>query len=172
MLFDYNCQDGQTIYDVAIATYGDTSYTMKLISDNISVIPDLNTEIATGMIVQYERLAKPVIKRAKEFIAENPTQLSCLNSQSIFDVVIQLYGDLKFTYKLIQESGFLDIDTDISTGDIAIFEFQKTKFPTYFRNNVFTVSNWVSENIEAGEFELREDYTYELREDGGVELRQ
>jgi hypothetical protein len=112
MLKEYKIQDGETIFDIVLATYGTLDYTYKLISENSlagdvfylqSIDADLST--ATKRTLRFDSAfeAQEDVYTTKENI--NPPDYSYLiqEGQSLFDVAIMVYGDVSKVIQIIQD---------------------------------------------------------------------
>ena len=51
-MLTYKTVGGQNIFDVALQTYGNIQYVVKLLQDNPAL--DINEEIGIGTLIQYE----------------------------------------------------------------------------------------------------------------------
>ena len=134
----YIGKNGQTIYDISIAIYGIIEPVFKLLEwNNINLNSDLS-----GLELYYEPVVfdgfKPV-----ETIEENLKRLVTIKeNQSIFDVSLQLFGNLESVFKLG------NLDTDLTKTTIE-YEINKTSVPTYFYDKKINLSTLyvVSEGV-------------------------
>lgn len=134
----YIGKNGQTIYDVSIAIYGTIEPVFKLLEwNNINLNSDLS-----GLELYYEPVVfngfKPV-----ETIEENLKRLVTIKeNQSIFDISLQLFGNLESIFKLG------DLDSDLTKKTIE-YEINKTSVPTYFYDKKINLSTLyvVSDNV-------------------------
>lgn len=125
----YIGKNNQTIYDVSIAIYGTIEPVFNLIEwNNIA----LNTDLS-GSQLYYEPIVfngfKPV-----ETVEESTKRLVTIKeNQSIFDISLQLFGNLESVFKLG------DLDTDLTKTTIE-YEINKTSVPTYFYDKKISLS--------------------------------
>lgn len=134
----YIGKNGQTIYDVSIAIYGTIEPVFKLLEwNNINLNSDLS-----GLELYYEPVVfagfKPV-----ETVEENLKRLVTIKeNQSIFDISLQLFGNLESVFKLG------NLDTDLTKTTIE-YEINKTSVPTYFYDKKINLSTLyvVSEGV-------------------------
>ena len=134
----YIGKNNQTIYDVSIAIYGTVEPVFNLLEwNNIA----LNTDLS-GLELYYEPIVfngfKPV-----ETVDESTKRLVTIKeNQSIFDISLQLFGDLESVFKLG------DLDTDLIKTTIE-YEINKTSTPTFFYDKKISLSTLYSINKKA-----------------------
>jgi len=62
------------------------------------------------------------------------------DGQTIFDITLQVYGNISFVYKLIQENSNIDnINADIVNKSV-VYEVQTLNLTNYFNTNQVNVS--------------------------------
>lgn len=134
----YIGKNGQTIYDVSIAIYGTIEPVFKLLEwNNINLNSDLS-----GLELYYEPVVfngfKPV-----ETVEESIKRLVTIKeNQSIFDISLQLFGDIESVFKLG------DLDSDLTKKTIE-YEINKTSVPTFFYDKKISLSTLYSINKNA-----------------------
>lgn len=137
----YTVLNGQTIFDIALNTYGDPSYVYQLIQDNPSLV-NIDTSPSPGISITWNPL---LIKNLPAPIASTqantPITVGSYISragQNIYDICLQVYGDLSYLYKLIQDNSLSNIQSNILPG--TLFNFN----PTLTKNTLF--SSWLNKN--------------------------
>ncbi len=110
MLNEYNIQDGETIFDVAIATYGSLEQVYKLIQEN-PVIENINSPLDLvshpGLSLLYdESFVSPETQEERKVpeVVQPQEQYETSEGQSIFDLALNMYGDLESVYSIIKEN--------------------------------------------------------------------
>lgn len=124
----------KTLFDLSVELYGDVSYSFKLLEYNPS-ISDLQAEISVGEIITYDdafvidlNFEKSVEATAKYFTAKE--------SQSVFDLAIQLYGSVDYVFQLLEDNTNLgDINNEFCVGVNIKYEEQTFAITEYFRTN-------------------------------------
>ncbi len=96
-------------------------------------------------------------------------EFSSIANQSVYDIVLQTYGDLNFTYKLIQDSNFsnLLIYPVIET----LFKFNPTQvidniFSNYLVNNGLIINTASNKSSSYIVFSEEDEKTIFTNEDG------
>ena len=107
----YITTEGQTVFDIALAIYGDAAGVSVLLAQNNL---NLNGTIATGTSISYD----PTIVFKKSIrpiqIPKTPTPPFIARiSQSIWDMALQLYGDVSEVYKLLPVVSSLNNDIPV-----------------------------------------------------------
>ena len=110
MLSVYKIQDGETIFDVAIATYGSLEQVYKLIQDNSAVIEDIDSELdlvtQPNLQLTYDdTFVEPASQESRQIpvvAVKNIYQIR--EGQTIFDIALTLYGNLEKVYQIIQDN--------------------------------------------------------------------
>ncbi len=125
----YKAKDGETVYDMALALYKDA----RGVYDVILLNPTLDLDSLTyfGQTISYD----PEVVYTKEFLAElapQPPRPKWIvrSKQSIFDLAIQVYGDIEKLAKIMAQVDSLD---DPTTG--ALIDTERTD--NFLANNVF-----------------------------------
>jgi hypothetical protein len=159
----------QTIYDISLIAYGDVSMVYKLIEENPSIISLLSD--LTGLTLNYTpNTINYTSKEATIITFETQKNVTIQSTQTLFDVSLQYYGTAEKVYQLIDENptiiGILDSNY---TGKKLNYIENKTKIPTYFRNNEIVVSTRKELTATSSSYDfylLKEDGFYLLKEDG------
>lgn len=116
---EYKVKYGQTIYDIAILTYGKVEYIYKLIKDNPFIDSlDYDFDANPGAVIYWdESLAIPKSNELNANADVTEKTLSTIipvNGQSIFDICLMTYGDLKYLYTLLQDNNIVSLnDTNL-----------------------------------------------------------
>lgn len=117
---EYSVQYGQTIYDIVLATYGRFEYTFKLIQENPFIDSlDYDFNANPGAVISWDNTfvipPPPETNRDAEAANEVTAFIIATNGQSIYDLCLMTYGDLKYLYKLVQDNNILSLnDTNLS----------------------------------------------------------
>lgn len=97
----------QTLFDLSIDLYGDTSYVFKLIEDN-SVFTSLQSPVLVGMNVYYD---KTIIYNSLSLSVTSPSipvstikEYKTTELLTAFDLAIKLYGSTGYLFKLIEDN--------------------------------------------------------------------
>jgi hypothetical protein len=142
----YKVQYGQTIYDIALATYGALEFVYKIIQDNSFIESlDYDFDVNTGAeIVWDETLAKPILPTPVESnVSTTIKTIIATNGQSIFDLCLMTYGDLKYVFKLMQDNDIVSINGDNLSGKIINFNptlIEDLGFYNYLMNKHKTIN--------------------------------
>lgn len=56
----YTIKYGQTIWDLALQLYGDSSKAVQILKDNKTIIPDLNYRYLAGLTITYTETANSI----------------------------------------------------------------------------------------------------------------
>lgn len=87
--------------------------------------------------------------------------------QTIFDLALQLYGDVSRVYDLISlNSSIENISNGKLQGLTIVYEDSKNNVSEFFRNNSLTLANRYPELVTGGAFLLQENGYYLLQENG------
>jgi len=113
MLQEHKVLVGETIYNLANSLYGESSYAFKLANDNNIGVND-NIE---GLILTYDDSIKNTVLEPLNinvFKAKNVQQsYKSLFGQSIFDIVLNLDGNLENTLNMVKNSNMTNINNSL-----------------------------------------------------------
>lgn len=158
---------GESVYDVAAKLY--TNNTMAGVQDLIASNPtiDMNAADLNGTTLTYHTLTAPILTFPKIPIIQPIPKYIIASLQTIYDLAIQLYGDINKISQLL--SYFSDINSELS-GTIA---FSSTSpIVKYFSDRgIIIQTNYTGTGLP-NDFILRQDGGYLLRQDGGRFPRQ
>ncbi len=157
--------NGQSIFDIALYCYNDATLVYNLINEN-SIITDINMNL-TGLNLVYTPIE--IIKYEAK---ENPNKVNKVvtikKEQSLFDLSLQYYGDVKNVYDLIQSNSYLDsILTDNFNANVLNYTSEVNYVNSYFSKNLIDIAtkpNGIT--IEGSNYLLQEDGSYLLQENG------
>lgn len=162
----YSPLHNETIFDIAVKLYADfQSGISDLLNLNGSI--DLNLDDYFGTPINYTigfKIPKPVIISPPKPSIQQIYLTRDL--QSIYDLTIQLYGNLSSIGKLLEF--FPNLNSEIQFNSQLNLVGSVDPIVNRFRDN----NTIISTDIVFENFELREDGTFELREDGSFELRE
>ena len=117
---NYLCKFGESIFDVAVKLYGSVDKAWKILDENSTLIADFNTDLE-GITIIYDTAYKgtnivplvtirpPEVNLAQTY---SPTDF-----QSIFDVTLQVYGNLSKVIEIVHNSTLNNINTDVKASD-------------------------------------------------------
>lgn len=89
------------------------------------------------------------------------------DGQTIFDLALQLYGDVSKVYALIAlNSAIENISNGNLTGLSIVYEDEKGDVSEFFRNKSLTLANRYPELVTGGAFLKQENGYYLLQENG------
>lgn len=117
---NYKVLYGQNIYDVAMATYGSSEYVYKLIQDNSFVTGvDYDFDANPGAVIVWDETlvipTPPELDQNSDVDDVNTASVIATNGQSVYDLCLMTYGDLKYLYKLMQDNNIVGPnDTNLS----------------------------------------------------------
>ena len=66
------------------------------------------------------------------------------NGQSILDVCLNTYGTADYIYKLIQDSGYTDLDMIPTTGDVFVFDEKLVTVGNYSNTKILTKKTYAT----------------------------
>lgn len=126
---------GETIYDIALKLYGSVDASVKLVLDNdVELMDDFEGVELTYDTDYKETNVVPLvtIKLPSENLSQTyrPTDF-----QSIFDVALQLSGNLGNVVEIVHNSTLNNINTDIKITDSFNYTVKKS-----------TVLKWISDS--------------------------
>ena len=108
---NYLTQNGQNIFDLVLSTNGNLNNTYALIQAN----PKLKNigSVPLGVTITYTPapVIPPIIASPGIPPISSKATFSSIENQTVYDVTLQVYGDLNMTYKLIQDSNFSNLLT-------------------------------------------------------------
>ena len=105
----YKIKDGETIFDVAIATYGSLDQVYKIIQENPdieSIDSELDLVAQPGLSVTFENdFVSPESQEERQLPEVETTNVYTVrDAQSIFDLALTLYGNVERVYQIIQDN--------------------------------------------------------------------
>lgn len=150
------------LFDVALKLYGDAVLGVQKIL-MLNPLLNIDDELYGNEIIytQEPKRNKPVFVEVERTLTEN---YSSYDFQSIYDVSVQLFGDLSGIGYL--STVLLNLDSRVPLG--TIFSTAKSNDPIvkYFKESRIIVQTEIVESGELGNFILMEDGTNILMEDG------
>lgn len=127
---NYLCKYGESIFDLAIKLYGSVDTAFKILEDNESVISNINTDLE-GVTIVYDSDYKstnivPLIVIKPQVSNLSQTYKSTA-FQTIFDVSLQVYGNLSRIVELVHSSTLNNINTNVKGTDMFNYTVTKSK---------------------------------------------
>jgi hypothetical protein len=112
-------QAGETLFDVAIREYGHLQGVLNLIKDNGLGFTD---EPAAGLALEVDRSAsfdnlKSARISAVEETTDLPNEVTVQAGQNMFDIALQVYGDLSGIIELAKDNG-KGLTKDLTAGEV------------------------------------------------------
>jgi hypothetical protein len=157
-------RQGQSIYDACMQTYSNVQGLPLLLSGSLSDITDLSAAIEPGTVIVYD---------PKDLVLKSTTQNSVPHNevfnvrpwQSIYDLCVQLYGNIESLPLLLNGSlnGDIDLSAVLVAGKKITYDNNdiKVKKPVLKQMDnkiVFTYPNNTYENAEYN-FDFNLDFT-------------
>lgn len=168
----YKAFSGDSVYDVAARLYkADTFIGIQdLLLNNPAI--DLNATDLAGINLTY---TPDIIRKIPIFtvpiVAVSKPSWTVIYSQSIYDLAVQLFGDVQKLITLV--SAFPDLNAEISPGTKFTYLLSTHPVAQYFLNRGIAVAtSLISLPTPISDFILREDGSYVLREDGFRIIRE
>jgi hypothetical protein len=166
----YHVKSGDTLYDIALRTYGSASFAIKLIQDN-PAITSLNFDFSTspGMMLVWDESQKiistSVITPASVPVPSNIQSYTGRYGQTIYDVCLQLYGDLGYLFKLMTDNEISSLNIGTVAGIQFIFDSSLISDRSIFDRNdddnvIYCTAqpNQISNTSGAYNIDYSEDY--------------
>lgn len=152
---------GQTIFDIALYCYNDSSLVYNLINEN-SFITDILMDL-TGYTLVYTPIE--IVKyEAKLNIKKENKVVTIRQEQSLFDLSLQYYGSIENVYDLIQENNYLEnILSNNYNGNVLNYKSDTNYVNSYFSKNLINIGTNIIYNYN---YLLQENNSYLLQENG------
>jgi hypothetical protein len=103
---EYQVKEGQSIYDVAVATYGAASFAVKLLKDNPLIFPDINT-VNVGTVQYDESLVIrviPGVQLVSDAVPSGARSITGQENQSIFDLALLTVGTIDRVVEMVRNA--------------------------------------------------------------------
>jgi len=118
---NYLLRDGQNLFDVATLVYGSPEYAYQLLLDN-SGITAINSA-TTQYSLAYDSTV--IQNNVTLNVSNNPsppsaTTYSTYEAQSLFDLALQVNGDVSTAYQLMMQNGFRNMNANVFNNTIAL----------------------------------------------------
>jgi hypothetical protein len=129
---EYRVKDGQNIFDVSVDIYGVSDYAFLLLKKNGL---DLSDNLS-GKTIYYDQINTSAFKIEKKKEENTNKVYEAKDGQNIFDLALQLYGDIEKTIKIISENNGLEsINSDSFPNLDFRYERQSDFLTKYLRVN-------------------------------------
>ena len=155
-------QNGQSVYDVALACYGDPVAIYDLAAEN----PTLNigaTSDLGGITITYTPRVKSSANKEVIKKADPPNKVVTIrDDQNVFDLALQYYGKPELVYRMLAENPGIESILMDGLGGKQLSYTESIEFiPTYYRTNKLIVATryptvFEGRITEEGEFRLTE----------------
>lgn len=134
--------DGQTIFDVALQTYGSIEYIFDIVNDSgLSGAQSYQT----GDIIVYNDSVKSEVKNLEIKVQSDEKTYLVRDRQSVFDLSIQIYGTVENIFDLIQNNeGFINVDNQNLIWKTIKYKDQNNDNAKYFKVNKKIITTGVS----------------------------
>lgn len=155
-------QNGQSVFDVALACYGDPAAIYDLASEN----PTLNigaTSNLSGITITYTpRVKSSANKEVIKKVNPLPKVVTIRDDQNVFDLALQYYGKPELVYKMLAQNPEITSILINGLGGKQLVYNESIEFiPNFYRTNKLTV---------ATRYPTKNQYL--LTEDGGFLLQE
>ena len=137
---NYIIQDGQNIFDIATSLYGSPEYAISILKANSGFTSANQITGLTQMNIVYD----PQVKKDNQILnvsnntpSASASTYSTFEAQSLFDLALQVYGNLENVYDIIKVNGFNNINQNVFPQKIKLpYQFVSTSAQT-FVNQIF-----------------------------------
>jgi hypothetical protein len=145
---EYKINDGETIFDVVLSTYGNLELTFKLLAEN-SKVDNIDVELTTlpGISFTYDEAFVLEEEQGEKLIQLPPdeTEFTVIEGQNIFDLALTLYGDVEKSIQLLQDNKVKLSNLNQRTLPGILMEFNQEKdenkvFTNYLRKNSLVIA--------------------------------
>ncbi len=173
---NYYVTYGQTLYDILLATYGSSEYTLKLLKEN-PFIDSVNYDFDAnpGAVISWDEnfviIAPPVLNISTVDEDSDTSYITARQGQSIYDLVLMTYGDLKYTIKLLKDNNIVSLNNTNLSGKKIIFNPKLINDIDFYNhlNNKNKIINTLLPEIEATD--LQTDDGIFLQTDDGIQIQ-
>ncbi len=134
----YKTQNNQSIFDLIINTIVNLDDTYALILANPIIKSIASVPIGVDISYIAPSFTPPSVKSTDPEIIVTSKNFYSRNNQTVYDIVLQTYGNLDLTYKLIIDSNFDNIQTYPIPTNLFIFNPQliiDNSFSNYLKGN-------------------------------------
>jgi len=166
-LSTYLTQDGENVFDLAVKLFGRADALQSLIRQ----FPGLDTDPAFNSIIEY--IPESAIEsNAKQIPITRILTSNYLTRdlQSVYDLSVQLYGDVSKIGILLEL--FPNLDSNIDLNSSIQVSTQIDPIALFFNDNRIIVATDIEQAPIIYSRVLREDGSFALREDGSYILRE
>lgn len=156
-------QNGQSVYDIALACYGDSSAIYDLANENPTLNIGATSDIGGKTITYTPRVKSSENKEVVKKVNPLPKVVTIRDDQNVFDLALQYYGKPELVYKMLAENTDIESILIDSIGGKQLFYTESIEFiPNFFRTNKLIVATRYPTN----KYLLNEDGGFLLQEDG------
>lgn len=136
---NYTIKYGESIFDVAIKLYGDSSYSLELVNNNPSLI-SLNNANITGLTIQYNPVINTEFKPVITSESVKQKLVTIRENQNLFDISLQEFGTIERVFDIISKTGIENINQTEIKGITFKYDFEKGKIQNYFNDKKIFIS--------------------------------
>lgn len=158
----YTIKYGETLLDVSVKLYGDVTYVYNLVKWNSSLTSISDTNIV-GLEIYYEPIIKSSFKPVVTDIKKVEKNVTITDSQTVFDVSLQVYGTIEKAFDLIKLASIDEIGEIELAGVNFSYEYIENKITNYLTNRNLIIatkypnSNFTFRITESGDFRITEN---------------
>lgn len=165
----YVIKQKQSIYDVALELYGDSSYAVKLVNEN-PLLLDLDNANIYGITVNYDETIKPTIKYnlvvSNFVIPDTEDVYVSKKGQSIYDLSFEYgYG----IENIVEFINLINIES-LNSGDVSGKSIYVTKRQNNVTDYLFLQNKKLATNIDLLVFGTEDNTTIFTSEDGTTQF--
>lgn len=165
-------QNGQSVFDVALACYGEPNAIYDLATENPTLNIGATTDLG-GQTITYTPRVKSSNNKEAVKKADPPNKVVTIrDDQNVFDLALQYYGKPELVYRMLAENPDIDsILTDYLAGKKLGYTESIEFVPNYYRTNKLTVATryptkFVGRITEESEGRITEDSNKRILENG------
>lgn len=136
---NYTIKYGESIYDVALKLYGDSSFALLLIAQNPE-LENLNNSNITGLTIQFEPIVVTAFKPVVTTDTVPEKIVTIREDQNLFDISLQEFGTIERVFDVISLSGIENINQTEIKGTSFKYVFEKGKIQNFFNDKKIFVS--------------------------------
>lgn len=168
---EYASNYGESIFEVAVKTYGSSEYIFKLIEDNPSVFENLGSLTITGQVIIWDDAYKISSAGLVAVPVVNDAVIVGQWGQSLYDVCLQTYGSLNNLFVLMRDNEISNLNAQLLSQRVFTFDKRLVADNIILKRNE---REKIIYSTQAGYFNpaLQEDLSFEMQEDGSISMRE
>jgi len=150
----YTIKYGESIFDVSTKIYGNINNVFYLILLN-PILDNVNNTNITGLTINYVDIPQSRFITKTNEIFKPQKSVTIKENQSIFDVSLQIYGNIEQVFDIVNNSEIDNINETEIKGITYKYDYNNTKFVNYFSSKkvvITTLRKVTTEGIIDGNF--------------------